>query len=159
MQTPNLPSPSPEKLREAHRLADDAGAVAAAFPPADVWKAEFPDCYTEAPDGKFNVAYRNQRNTAEQNERNSKKVQALVAEWAAKSLETSSRRDAAIDTVRVRGRDGTVMHLPAQIERKLAARGAVKPVRHWGRGTTYWTDRHGNRWKRKHRGEWEPDNG
>lgn len=155
----DLPSPSPESLRAAHQAADDAAAVGAAFPPADVWKKEFPNEYSETPDGKFNVAYRNQHNTVEQNERNSRKVQALLSEWQFRTRETSERRDSSVETVRVRGMDGVTMHLPATQEKKLAERGGVRPVRFWGRGTTYWTDKDGQRWKKKHRGEWEPDNG
>jgi len=150
-------SPTPGQLRAAHQVAADVGAVAAMVPPADVWKKEFPDCYTETPDGKFNVAYRNQRNTAEQNERNSKKVQAMLSGWSEKSSETSLRRSADTETVRVRGMDGVVMHVPARLENKFATKGAVRPVKFWGRGTTYWTDGKGKRWKKPHRGEWEPD--
>lgn len=122
-----------------------------------MWQKEFPDCYSETPDGKFNVAYRNQRNTAEQNQRNSQKVQALIGEWVERGQERSRARDAALPTVRVRGMDGTVMHVPATMEKKIAARGTMRPAIRWGRATTYWIDPNGVRWKKKPRGAWERD--
>lgn len=131
--------------------------MADAFPPAEEWQKEFPDCYTETPDGQYDVAYRNPGNTAFENERNSARAQALISDWRTRCAETSDRRNAEVPTVRVRDASGVVMDVPARLEQKLAAKGQVVPVKFYGRGTRYWTDSHGRRWKRRHRGEWERD--
>ena len=153
-----VPTLTPDQLVAAHQVADDAGRVAAAFPPWEVLKREFPDCYSETPDGKFRVRYRSPKNTVDQNERNSKKVQAMLGEYQKVSLETSSARDHMVPTVAVRGHDGVVINVPAGQERNAAKKG-FKPHIRWGRATRYWTDANGQKWKRPPGGEWEADNG
>lgn len=154
-KTEPLPLPNQEQLRAAHQVADDAGTVAATLPDADFWKREFPNEYHEEPDGKFRVSYRNPNNTVEQNERNSRKMMSLLREWRAAQSTVSAQRDAELDTVAVRGHDGVVMNVPAQMERRLAAKGKVVPVRRYGRATRYWWDKAGRCWKRPPGGDWE----
>jgi len=97
--------------------------------------------------------------TAFENERNSRRAQELLRPYQAACADTTGARDAQIETVAVRGRDGVVMTLPAMTERALARKGVVTAVRHYGRATRYMQDKAGRWWKREHRGDWQLEGG
>lgn len=128
-------------VSEALQVAADTQACADAFPPADAWKAEFPDLYREDPNNpnKFRVPYRNTNQTQFERERCSRKVVSMLGDWQKVSAETSERRCAGVETVRVRDYSGVVMEVPATQEAKLAAKGTVTPVasRNAGRRSYY----------------------
>lgn len=152
-----MPAPqlTPGQLDAAQRVADDAGRVADAFPPAEVWQREFPDAYTETPDGKYDVAYIHPGMTQEEKERNCRKKQALIQEWVKVGQEASLRQSAEVPTIKVRGADGMVTEVPAHMEDKIAARSAARPYSGARRSTTFWFDKHGVQWKKEVHGGWQ----
>jgi hypothetical protein len=159
MSISKLPAPNPGQLKAAHQVAADIGTQFDAFPSAEECEAAFPDLYRESPDGKWSVDYRNPGLTAAENERNSRRVQDMLRPYQAVCAATTGARDAQVETVTVRGRDGVVMTLPARAERTLARKGQVTAVRHYGRATRYMQDKAGRWWKREHRGDWQLEGG